>query len=322
MKKLNFTYLLLLVVFSYASFASAETFKILDVRNGNATSGVESGSTVESLYNTFGVVFEKSAQKSNVPNIRMVCQETGSTYTANTSRIYPNEYYTDVEGSFGFDFFNGILEAEGTYVVTIAEGTYIAEDGSVNEAYVGTWTIKKAEDFPFDIVKVTNRGYAPDVTLKYLDMNFKVTAENDIAGCDGSKIEVYRGNTALGKMTNWEFNSNGTCTVVFGTWYTGTEDGVDVGSTKTYGTYKVVFSAGAFRDANGYTSKRYECSWKVSSSAVEPEPDEEENHTAIDSTPLDSSHIQSCYDMTGRKINSPKRKGFYIVNGKKVISYL
>lgn len=318
MKRSIFTYLLSFLCAFYAQVVSAETFKILDVRNGNATTGIESGSTVESLYNTFGVVFEKRAQKSASPNIRMVCQETGSSYYANSSRIYPNEYYTDTEGSFGFDFFNGVLEIEGTYVITIAEGAYVAEDGSVSEAYTATWTIKKPEDFPFDIVKVTNRRYEPGVTLKYLDMNFVVTAQNDIVKCDGSRIDVYRGNTALGKMTNWVFNPDGTCTVVFGTWYTGTTDGVDEGSTKTYGTYKVVFEAGAFRDANGYTSKRYECTWKVSSTAVEPEL-EEEDGTAINHIVGSTINTTDCYDILGRRAVTPSGKGLFIINGKKIV---
>lgn len=310
MKARLFSCVLLAVAMLFASNANADTFKILSLRNGNAYDGVESGSVVEYLNQQFSMVFEKEAQKSSYPNISMVCQESGAMYTPNSGRIYPNEYYTATDGSFSFDFFNGMLNYEGTYVVTVGEGSYVATDGSVNEEYVATFTIKKPEDFPFEITSVTNRGYEAGTDLKYLDMRFNVVAENGISKCDGSRIDVYRGNLALGKITDWSYETDGSCTLVFGTWYTGTKDGVDEGKTTVGGTYRLVFQAGAFRDANNYTSKAFECQWKVSASAVEPELDT--NIGGVEQVEGTSSPM---YDLSGRKITHRAANSIVIKDG-------
>lgn len=248
------------------------TFKVLSVCNGNQYSGIPSGSTTESLISVFSVTLEHEAQYLGNTTISLVDKNSGARYDAEKNRIYPNSYYTSTDASIGFPFFSGSLTMEGEWVLTIPAGTFEytnAETGErlVNEEYVCSWIIQKPYDEPFSIISVTNRGVESGGTVNKLDMYFHVVAEHPIVKCDGSLIEVYKGNAAQGKISNWIYNPDGSCDIVFSSWYTGVEDGKDVGSTTTTGQYSLDFPAGAFRDANNYTSKEYYATWKVTNKA-------------------------------------------------------
>lgn len=288
-----------------ALMVNAATFKISEVYNGNEYDGTQSGSTVEVIFNTFTVKFPIEAQAVNYNIVLMA--DNGNSYYANASRIYPNSYYTSTEGSFTFDFWGSPLATDGTYTLTIPEGTFLGVDGSVNEEFTGTWTIKQPERF--QVTNITNRGFAEGTKLKSLDMYFNVQGPNPIVQCDGSKIEMYRGNAAIGKFDGGIINDNGSCDIYYSQWYTGVEDGKNIGSTKTSGTYTLKFSVGAFRDSQNKVSEAFTATWTVSATAVEPT-------LGIAGVETESKSADT-YDITGRKVTSATNNAVVIKNGKK-----
>ena len=44
-----------------------------------------------------------------------------------------------------------------------------------------------------------------------------------------------------------------------------------------------------------------------------------EGTTGIDNLRFDNSQIDNCYDLQGRRIDKPTKKGLYILNGKKIV---
>lgn len=276
MKKSIFSAILLIACMIIPCSVWADgTFKVLSVCNGNQYSGIPSGSTTESLISVFSVTLEHEAQYLGNTTISLVDKNSGARYDAEKNRIYPNSYYTSTDASIGFPFFSGSLTMEGEWVLTIPAGTFEytnAETGErlVNEEYVCSWIIQKPYDEPFSIISVTNRGVESGGTVNKLDMYFHVVAEHPIVKCDGSLIEVYKGNAAQGKISNWIYNSDGSCDIVFSQWFEGIVDGKDVGGTTVTGTYTLNIPAGAFRDANNYTSMSYGASWIVTSQATAP----------------------------------------------------
>lgn len=285
--------------------ASAATFKITGVYNGDEYSGSKSGDVVEQINASFKILFPVKAQ--SLSNSVTLSGSNGS-YTPQS--VYPNSYYFSDEGSMVFSFWGGVLTADGTYTLTIPQGTYVAENGDVNEEYVGTWTIKAPETF--DVTSITNRGFNKGTTLKWLDMYFNVNCEGGITSCNGTKIEVYKGSLPQNKISGGNINPDGSCDIYYMDWYTGIEDGKTVGSQKNSGTYRLVFEKGAFRDSKNRVSNAFEATWTVSPSAEEP--------TSITIISTDGTETGVAYDIVGRQVNGGT-KGIRIVNGKKQLTY-
>lgn len=252
------TILSLLAFIAILSNVSAATFKIVNVSNG----GNAAGSTVESVHASFTVELPVPAQA--ISNKKVTFKTANISYTA--SKVYPNEYYTSIDGSLTFDFWGGELSSEGVYTLTIPAGTYTAENGDTNEEYVGTWTIKLPSQFT--LKTMSNRGYDSGATVKELSMYFDIVADSPITYCDYSKITVAKSGSNIGQISGGNSNADGTYSVAFRSWYTGVENGKDVGSTTTSGTYTLTCDKGAFRNANNEVSAPATFTFTVSSTSM------------------------------------------------------
>lgn len=259
--------ILAIAFLAFNSVSAQGTFKITDAKTSMGGENVPAGSTVEMLYTSFSYQLGKPAQATSQAAITLT-SDGGARYTSRLT--LPNEYYISTDGQAMMDYgWDNHIDTDGTYTLTIPAGTYKAEDGSVNEAFTATWTIKKRVVNPFSIIEVYNHGVQSGDEVRYLDMKFRVEGANPITHCDGSRIDVYKGSAAQGKIANWQYNADGTCDIIFTTWNTGVEDGEDVGSTFTAGEYSLRFSEGAFTDADGNPSKASTFSWTVKSTVSE-----------------------------------------------------
>ena len=244
--------------------AVSGTFTIVDVRNNYQSSG----SSVEYLVASFSLEFSTECQA--VPGSTILLTGAGSTYFP--SAVYPNSFYTSRDGSLMFQFYGGQLSTEGDYVLTIPAGSFVAPNGDTNEAFTGTWSVRKPEQFA--ITKVSNRGFKSGTTVTKLDMYFVARADVPLVSCDGSRIELRKGSTRMGYMSSHTVNADGSYTFCNPSWLTGVENGQNVGENSNPGTWTLVFEQGAFRDAQNRVSAPFECSWVVSSSAIEGIPDD------------------------------------------------